>query len=294
MKKKMYHKIGQIKKNIVSRIKKDVRYCNTPITSKQPPVFAIGTGRCGTHFIARLMEEDHMIASFHTDTVGGMIGDSFLQYCLWNRLPIDLYGFLAKRQELTNSSTSLKKVYFEANPYLSLAIPILYDQFKAKFIFMIRNPRDTVKSHYNKGWYRVAPLKENLDLSLGYQYHHDAPNKFFGRIVPHRQEFSRWLSLTQIGKIAWMWNTINLEIKNKLNQIPQEQYMIVKLEQIDYNMYSSLHSFIGGLLPFSKKKFEKIKKVKPGKGKKRSYTWNKQEENEFISETQKARDFFKY
>lgn len=260
------------------------------------PVFAIGCGRSGTHFIARLMENDTRIASYHADTVDAANADSFLRYCTWNNLPVDLEGFLRHRNRLVDGSAALGRVYFEANTYLSLNLLTLFDRFHAKFVYLVRRPEDTVNSHYVKRWYEETVAKSDLGLSLGYQYDVKSPHHFFGRIVPNGREFQRWQSLTRIGKIAWMWNVLNMAILRQLEKLPYKQYVVQKLEDVDHVRYLEIHSFIGGSFPLSEEKFEEIRRVKPGKGRthRLANTWSELEREEFLFETKQARDLLGY
>lgn len=267
-----------------------------PFSSPPPPVFAVGTGRCGTHFLARLLERDPRIVAYHTDNIRKSVGDSFLRYCLWNNLPVDMEGFFSQRQHLIDTATDAGKVYFESNAFLSSVIVDLFKRFQAKFVYMIRQPEDVVNSHYVKGWYQTTPVKAKQELSLGFQYDLQEPQHFFSRIVPHGEEFLRWQKLTRIGKISWMWNTINVMILHQLDQLPKDQYLMARLEDVDYIRYCHIHQFVGGVSPISSEKFDSIRKARPGKGprQRRSETWSEQERQEFLAQTQEARALLHY
>jgi hypothetical protein len=287
-----------VKRRISGSVSKPVP-ASAPIPSvrlsePREPVFALGTGRSGTHFMARLMQEDPVIDSYHLDTLNQQIADSFVCYCAWNNLPVDLEGFLASRQHLVDKAVKAGKLYFESNPYLALSATVLFERLHSRFIFIVRKPEDVVNSHYIKGWYQQQPVQADPDLSLGFQYSMDRPNHFFGRITPRGEAFERWCNLTQIGKIAWMWNTINMEILRQLEYLPQQQYRIVRLQELDYACYRDLHEFTGGLVPMSEQRFEEIRQARPGKGPKHrtADTWTTQEWEEFLQETAQARAIF--
>ena len=260
-----------------------------------PPVFAVGTGRSGTHFLHRLMNEDPCIVSHHLDTFGESDADSFAFYCLWNKLPVDLGGFLAGRQHQIDKAAKQGAVYFESNPYLALSVRQFFERFRAKFLHVVRNPEAVVNSHFVKGWYRETPVKTDLNRALGFQPGMRT-NHFFGRIVPHGEEFVRWQKLTQVGRIAWMWNAINLETISQLRQLPDEHHLLLKIEEVDYSRYLQLYPFIGGGVPLAETKFLRIKEEQPGKGKGKRSTgsWSEQERQEFLSETSEARELLGY
>lgn len=265
-------------------------------STERKPVFAVGCGRSGTHFVARLLSRDSQIESYHMDNIGAPVGDSFLQYCAWNRLPVDLEGFFHKRESLINEARTMGRTYVEANPYLSFSIKPLFHRFRSRFLFVIRRPEATVNSHYVKGWYENPLVRSDLRLSLGFQYDLKGPHHFFGRFVPHGREFARWQRLTQIGKIAWMWNAFNLKIYHQLEQLPDEQHVVVKLEELDYARYLRVCSFVGSSSPVSEEDFDQLRRARPGQGltHRTPDTWSEQERQEFELETKQAREMLGY
>jgi hypothetical protein len=267
------------------------------INRKQTGVcFAVGCGRSGTHFLTRIFKEDPAIASHHLDTIGESTGDSFLEYCEWNRLPVDHEGFFLNRKELIDRSAAAGRLYFEANPYLSLSIVHLRERFNAQIIALVRNPHDVVNSHYVKGWYEYNFVRGSSEKAPGYQYQAKRANHFFGRIVPNGNEFDRWLRLSRIGKIAWMWNAVNKKIIGQLSAVPEEHRRLIKVEHIDFDMYLQLHSFIGGKAAMTKSEFSKIKNNRPGKGpeKRHMSDWSSREKREFIKETEEMCSILSY
>jgi len=259
------------------------------------PSFAVGAGRSGTHFLYTLMQKDPSLLSFHTDTIGYQIQDSFLRYCEWYRLPVDIEGFLESREKYISRSFSLNRVYFEANALISLSLMALYERFRARFIFILRNPVDTVNSHFVKGWYSDLPPRKNPELAHGlYFTDRERLIRTFARILPRGREYEKWRQLTQIGRIAWTWNKYNLEIQKRLAKLPENNYRILNLENIDYAMYLDIHAFVGGRLPLEESEFDMIRAKKPGKGKwkKGIESWSEQEKKEFYEQTEEARNTF--
>ncbi len=256
------------------------------------PAFAVGIGRSGTHFLQELIGEDHDFLSHHIELLDA---DSFAQYCIWNDLPVDLEGFLYTRAGWITQAGNSGKRYFESNPYLALSIRQLYQRFGARFVHIARRPEDVVNSHYIKGWY-AQPLKHsNPNEALGFQPNM-LTNHFFGRLVPKGDEFLHWQKLSQIGKISWIWNAINVKIVEQLSQLPQDQHQFIKLYELDHKCYLQFHKFIGGKTPMTEDRFEQIRNAKPGKAKKHRFpkSWTQQEQQEFLDETQTARDLLKF
>ena len=118
----------------------------------QLPIFIIGTGRCGTHLMYELF---NAIDGVHANHILHLDGDSFYRYAKWNDITVDLGGFYIVRDEYLNIANKDRAMYLESNPYLSFHIRELYERYNARFIFLIRNPKDVVNSHIKKGWYQI-------------------------------------------------------------------------------------------------------------------------------------------
>jgi hypothetical protein len=263
-----------------------------PDWNPKTPVFAVGTGRCGTHFLCEVLGSDPGIFSLHTHNAEA---DSFARYCIWNELPVDMEAYLQDYQRRVDQATSHRQILFEANPYLALSIPLIRKRFNAKFIFIVRGPEGVVNSHVDKGWYETSPIVGNPDLALGFQ-----PGALtsltFGRIIPRGEEYSRWEKLTRVGKLAWMWNTVNQRIWDDYSRLPEGDREFVKLEDLDYDRYVQLHRFSGGLTPLAEPEYGKLTSNPPGKGprKHRSADWTTSERSEFLQETEEMRKTLNY
>ncbi len=270
----------------------DVRLDSVAITS--PPVFVLGTGRCGTHFLEALMRRDHAVRAIHTDSVNA-IADSFLRYQLWYDLPVDLEAARLFRHRMIISAQKDGKKYFESNAYLSLAATKLHAWYGAHLILLIRDPVDVVNSHVVKGWYESDIALQNPSLAPGFPPDMRA-NQFFGRIMPRGKEYSSWLALTRIGKISWWINALNMEVYRQLQTLPREHWQIVKIEDINHQVYLRLHQLAGGGNALSEDAFHAICQSRPGKGKRHIGvdSWSEQERSEFFEQTEELRKTFGY
>ena len=105
--------------------------------------------------------------------------------------------------------------------------------------------------------------------------------------MPNGDEFSPWNNLTQIGKIAWWWKTLNAETLNRLEKLPKDHFRMIKLESFDYQAYRDLCQFLGRDVHLTSKNFEKLRGHPPGKGsrKKSAASWTAQERYEFEQQT---------
>lgn len=270
---------------------KKIRQLLNQSGAQQPPAFAVGTGRCGTHLLQELMGLHPGIDAHHIQNPDA---DSFYRYCAWNEFDVDQGGFLEARRHWIEAASKSGRVYFESNPYLSFHINTLYQAFGARFVFIVRNPEDVVRSHVVKGWYDRELVVYEKEKALGYQYGMQA-NHFFGRIVPRGTEYEHWHALSRIGRLSWMWNRVNLSVHHQLSEIPEENCFFVKIEDLDFSQFQALEAFIAGKSKVCEKKFSDTFHKKPGKGKKQTIqSWTDQEQAEFEQETQKGKEVFNY
>lgn len=204
--------------------------------------FAIGTGRCGTLFLARALALEPGVSSVHERNP---LNEAFHRYSKWYSLPVDDEGFLhAKKLEIDQDLRD-HRLSFEASPYLSLSVSELYSRFGAKFILLVRTPERMVNSYLRKGWYELPFVRSNSNLALGYQ--HTEPNLFhffLGRIVPSGQEYSRWNRMTRVGKLSWYWSALNSAALRQFEEVPKTHWRIQKLEDLSYAAYCELARFL--------------------------------------------------
>ncbi|WP_193996652.1 hypothetical protein [Leptolyngbya ectocarpi] len=175
----------------------------------------MGTGRCGTHCLAQLMSLERVIASTHERHP---FNDTFHRYCKWYGLPVDAGGFIQTKAINIEKDLEHHAFSFEASAYLSLSIVELYQFFGAKFLILARSPEKVVNSYIRKGWYQQPYSRYNSHHIPSYQpgmkTHH-----FLGRIIPSGSIFDQWQQMTQVGKLAWYWNTLNSKIVEQLKNI---------------------------------------------------------------------------
>jgi len=262
---------------------------------KTPPIFVVGTGRCGTHFLTAIMEGDDTFQSFHTDTLNVPAADSFARYALWYDLPIDLEPVRRYRHALIVEACNNGKVYFESNAYMSLLSSKLCDWFDARILLLTRKPEAVVNSHVRKGWYAHIPERRNNNLAPGLSPGW-SPNHAFGRVMPRGEEYEKWLQLTQVGRVSWWVNALNMRVLEILETLHADAKRVVKVNELDYDKYLDLIEFANGKSPLDKASFDAIRSDRPGKGPaKRSVAdWSKKEYEEFEVQTRPYRELMGY
>lgn len=247
--------------------------------------FAIGTGRCGTTFLAKVVACEPEIASSHERFD---LNETFHRYCKWYGLPVDSEGFLKQKEIEIMKDLEEYPHSFESSPHLALSLPELYERFKAKFIFLVRSPEDVVNSFLDKGWYDKPGLLADVNGIPSYQL---TPRfqQFLARIMPRGEKFSQWNQMSQVGKVAWYWNAYNARILADLqDKIPSSHWRIQHLEELNYNRYVELVEFMGFVSKVDRATYDKIASSRPNArpNPPSVHTWNLSEWSEFEAEVQ--------
>jgi hypothetical protein len=243
--------------------------------------FTIGTGRCGTLFLYQLMGKEPLVASSHERNEDN---ETFHRYCKWHDLPVDHEGFLATKEKEIRADLETHAYSFEASPHLSLSVKELHERFGAKFILLLRRPDRVVTSFVHKGFYRRPYIVNDVDLATGYQ--DQSPEKvhtFFARIAPRGDFLRTWNDMTQVGRVAWFWRAWTERTLKLLDDLPEESYRIVRIEDFDYPKYLELSRFLGYEAQVTQADFDALSESKPHAfwRKRNIDQWSDQEVREF-------------
>ena len=245
--------------------------------------FCVGTGRCGTTLFARLCDLEPTVAASHERD---RLGATFHMYCKWNSIPVDHEGFLATREELVRADLERHAVSIESSALLSHSIIELHSRFEAKLVLLIRDPAETVASFAARGWFVDTPTRHDASLPPSFRAG-EKMRHFLGRNIPIGDEFERWKSLTQIGRIAWFWNARNQAILNQFEQLPSAHYQIQRIEDFDHEAYCRLAKFFGWVATIEEPEFGELAAARLNTGPslpRKAETWSKVEVDQFKSE----------
>src|SRR4051812_36812650 len=138
--------------------------------------FCVGTGRCGTTFIAQLGEREPGVASSHERL---RLGATFHMFCKWHRIPIDPEGFLRDREEAVRRDLAERQFSFESSALLSHSLEELFGRFRARFLLLVRSPAETVASFAVRGWFLKVPARSDPSLPPSYR-EGEEPRHFLG------------------------------------------------------------------------------------------------------------------
>ncbi len=216
--------------------------------------FCVGTGRCGTTFMAELAGLEPAVAASHERL---RLPATFHMYCKWHGIEVDAEGFLVDRERVVREDLAEHDVSFEASALLSHSIAELAARFDARFLMLVRNPHDTVASFAARGWFLDpipwADTTKPPTISEGMN-----PRHFFGRNLPRGDEMNRWRQLTQIGKLGWFWAARNGAILEQLRQLPASRRTIVRLEDLDHSKYVEIARALGWEVTIDAARFGEI------------------------------------
>ncbi len=230
--------------------------------------FAIGTGRCGTHLLAELFERDPGIVVRHE---ADPEADAYDRYRAWNGRSFDSAALVARKRRAVAAAAAAGASYLEASAYLTLAVAPLFGAMRSRFVGLVRDPAETVASFWVKGWYDSDP-------------HPSEPVHAFSRLEP--ADLERWRSLTRIGKLAWFWRALNERMLVELEGLPDDQTMLLRVEDIDVDAYRRVATFMGSVPRLSRLQVEAVLARRPGAGPTRRdpATWSTRERREFRHE----------
>jgi len=190
--------------------------------SEMSPVFVLSTGRCGTKWLTEVLKRDPCMRVNHND-YPELIRHSRLAYESYEREPRLFQEIIrAARDGYILDAARRRQTYVETNnriTFFSHAIREVYPN--ARFVHLVRHPGDFVRSGLRRGWYHGALHDE-------------------GRI--RMSDASCWNKMTDIEKIAWLWNETNQYIENFLATLDtSDTYLRVKVEE----MFSDVEVGVG-------------------------------------------------
>jgi len=250
----------------------------------KPLYLGFGTGRCAMRWMNKIF-------IFHDNCNGGCERlrdfESFIRFVDWNKLPIDLSGIYKMLQNSIQTDWKTAGISFLSSPYFSFSINSLVDRLRPDVLFHnLRQPEKVINSMYLKGWYGGEHFWDNKDMAPGLQpYTIDFIHRALGHILPKAEEWEEWLSWTQIGRIAWFYQTTNNAIYNAFREIQGVEKWTIKLEDFDQNYeYYLLLAETFGLKPvLTPEVFYSLKGKMKNRGVKRRSVddWSRREKNDF-------------
>jgi hypothetical protein len=191
------------------------------------PVFVLSTGRCGTKWLTELLRHDPRMRVNHSD-YPELIRHSRLAYERYEKEPRVFQEIIrATRDGYILDAYNRSQTYVETNNRITFFACAIRDVYpNARYIHLVRHPGDFVRSGLNRGWYHGG--------------RHDV-----GRIRHHDPE--KWKAMTDIEKVAWLWNETNQYIEDFFTTLESGQFLQVKAEDMwnDSEATTVICEFVG-------------------------------------------------
>ena len=174
--------------------------------------FALSSGRCGTKTLAHLLNTATNARVYHHPRPY-LINQTLQAY----HENIDCRKtFWSARRSVITDAWNDERIFGEVDHNMTpFATTIAGEIPDSKFIVLVRNPWDFVRSGMRRDYYNGHPWDS-------------------GRLRPEpdHPDFERWQSMSQFEKVCWLWNETYTRIMEYLEDIPDERYTIVKFEDL--------------------------------------------------------------
>ena len=214
------------------------------VHKESEPCFVLSTGRCGTALLTKILE-GHSAIDVHHMPIPELVYFSKFAYENHKRLSKEIkYLIDAARYDQIRNSFLLKKTFIETNNRITFFASQLAELYpKAKFIHLIRNPINFIKSGVARNWY------------TGKNPHDE------GHIILNH-DLDVWNNYSQTEKIAWLWNETNQFIEDFKKTKDTTRVMTIFAEDLfkDPETVINIFNFIDKV-PFSATKIDALIKT---------------------------------
>jgi hypothetical protein len=174
--------------------------------------FCLSTGRCGTKTLAKILGIASNARVYHHPRPY-LVKETLHAY----HDSIDKADtFWRARSSVIRSAWETGKIFGELDHNMTPFTPAIAREIPgSKFLVLIRNPWDFVRSAMRRQYYR------------GHVWDH-------GRLRPEPDhgDAERWNQMSSFEKTCWLWNATYERIEQYLSEISQERYRIVYFEKL--------------------------------------------------------------
>lgn len=233
------------------------------MTRDTRPVFVIGSGRCGTRSIYKMLsgtpgvEIHHEFECTHIQRAAALYAMGKMPRDELKLALTDVYGGAL--------FYSNDPVWIDCSNKASWTIDVLHELFPtARFVVLIRDGRKVVASFFNKlsqeiyddesvsklaGWLAAPENVPRPPPEKKYWWNIPQPGQ------PFAEEFS---SFNQFQRICYHWQRCNQEIMTQLRRLSVDSWHTAKLEEIstDVDRLKAAIDFMG--LPYDPAYFEAL------------------------------------
>ena len=200
-------------------------------------VFVLSTGRVGTQTLASLLRLGREVYAYH-EPKPYLYALSKLSYQYWTNpaaLEILNEAFLIARHKKLDYALSCDKGYVETSPQVTFLAPaILAAVPSVRFIHLVRDPRNVVRSCMRRHWYDGSSYDKT-------------------RISPHPDSLvgQQWRDYDVFQKNLWLWTETNRWILDFSMDL-RERVLLIQAESIfnaSKKTLEDLFDFVGIAMP---------------------------------------------
>lgn len=196
-------------------------------------VFVLSTGRSGSQSIASLANKHSKVDAYHEPFYNHLkvISTNYSRGILTSQKAKDKLIRLYSSLRLSKKGN----VYLESDQKLVPLLGILKEIFpEAKYIWLIRNPSDFLKSARARGWFDGDSPAFNDQTVLLQQQYYSHGCRITGDVLSEGA-ISGWDQFSVEDKILWYWRYWNEEIERTLTTVPAERKHLIKLKDLNRN-----------------------------------------------------------
>ncbi len=220
-----------LEKGTESRVLSAVQNCITAIEGPSPQAvygkyhetakpygnafFTLSGGRCGTQTLSHLLDMASNARVWH-HPLPFLVNETFEAYCQRDNQDLRRDVFWRGRGQFMYNTWSNGLIHGETDHNMTPFCDIIAKDIPdAKFVVLIRNPWDFVRSGMRRNYYNGHPWDT-------------------GRLRPMEDEMalSDWNSLSQFEKVCWLWNKTYTFILMQLPVLGQENVFLLTFEDM--------------------------------------------------------------
>ncbi len=209
--------------------------------SKLSSIFVLSTGRVGSQTLAALcgLAKDYLVYHEPKPLLFGLSKAAYDKYSEGTS-EIFLESFLTARKVLFKYCLKVGKRYMETGPHVTFLAPVILEALpQTRFIHLVRDPRDVVRSGMRRRWYDGHRFDKT-------------------RIVPapSSEDGQQWASYSPFQKNLWLWNETNRWILDFCSGLSNEKVLILHAKDM-FDAYEKellkLFAFLGSAIPPERK-----------------------------------------
>ncbi|MDH5674834.1 MAG: sulfotransferase [Myxococcales bacterium] len=191
------------------------------------PVFVLSTGRCGTKWLTELLAHDSALRVNHSDHPE-LLRESRMAYERYAGEP-DLFHEIVRtaRDGYLLDAHIRGMRYVETNHRITFLAPAALRVYpRARFVHLVRNPGDFVRSGVRRRWYSGS---------------------YYDLARPTMADAEAWQRASTVERLAWLWNETQSFIEDFVAELPDSRVMRIRSEDMfsDLEATAGLCDFIG-------------------------------------------------